>query len=377
MRILFLAGGSPATVFPLVPLATAARNAGHEVLMAGTEGITSSISGAGLPALSVSPLTMLDFFTNDKHGNSLEWPPDPEDWKLFIGRGFGRLARASMEPLLDLARSWRPDVVVGGQLAFVAPLLAKRLGVPYVRHTWDSGEPPEADLGAAEELEPEFRELGLDGFPVADLHVELCPPSLLPPGPAPANLQHMRYVASSPQRTLEPWMYTRPERRRICVTAGCRVTKDQYFDFLRDLAGKVAPLGAEIVVAAPEDVARDLTAGLDNVHAGWLPLDVVARTCDLFVHHAGGGTSLLVMAAGLPQLLIPNMPSSVAPSQRLTDFGASLMLMPGEDTLDAVVSGCQELLENPSYTERARVVADEIRSQPLPVDVLAIVEELV
>ena len=36
MRILFVTGGSPATVFPLIPLATAARNAGHEVFMAST-----------------------------------------------------------------------------------------------------------------------------------------------------------------------------------------------------------------------------------------------------------------------------------------------------------------------------------------------------
>lgn len=377
MKILFLAGGSPATVFPLVPLATAARNVGHETVMAGTEGINPSITSAGLPALSVTALTMLDFFTKDRDGRTLEWPADPEEWKPFVGRGFGRLAVASMRPLLEFSAAWRPDLVVGGQLAFAAPLLAVRLGVPYVRHTWDSGEPPEADLGAERELAPELAELGLDRLPTPDLHIELCPPSMLPPGPVPSHRMHMRYVPSSPQRTLEPWMYTRPERRRICVTAGCRVTRDQYFEFLRDLAGKVAPMGAELIVAAPEDVAADLTADLDNVHAGWLPLDVVAKTCDLFVHHAGGGTSLLVMAAGLPQLLIPNMPSSVAPSERLTEFGAARMLMPGNDDLEAVVANCEELLDNPSYARKARVVAEEIAGLPLPVEVLSAVEALV
>jgi UDP:flavonoid glycosyltransferase YjiC (YdhE family) len=377
MKILFLAGGSPATVFPLVPLATEARNAGHEIVMAGTEGINPSIYGAGLPALSVTPLGMLDFFTRDRAGTALEWPTDPEEWKPFVGRGFGRLAATSLRPLLEFSRAWTPDLVVGGQLAFAAPLLAARLGVPYVRHTWDSGEPPEADTGAEQELAPELAELGLDRLPTPAVHIELCPPSLLPAGPVPAERQHMRYVPSSPQRTLQPWMYRRNGRRRVCVTAGCRVTRDQYFDFLRDLAGKIAPLGAELVVAAPEEVAGELTAALDNVHAGWLPLDVVARTCDLFVHHAGGGTSLLVMSIGLPQLLIPNMPSSVAPSRRLADFGAARMLMPGEDTLEAVVAGCTELLENPTYAERARTVAAEIRAQPKPVEVLAMVEALV
>jgi hypothetical protein len=51
--------------------------------------------------------------------------------------------------------------------------------------------------------------------------------------------------------------------------------------------------------------------------------------------------------------------------------------MPGEDDLDAVVSNCQELLENPSYTRKAREVADEIAGLPLPVEVLSAVEALV
>lgn len=272
MKILFLAGGSPATVFPLVPIATAARNAGHETVMAGTEGINPSITAAGLPALSLTPLTMLDFFTKDRTGRALEWPDDPEEWKLFVGRGFGRLAVTSMPPLLAFGREWRPDLVVGGQLAFAAPLLAKRLGVPFVRHTWDSGEPPEADTGAQAELEPELAELGLDALPDPALHIELCPPSLLPPGPVPSYRMHMRYVPSSPQRTLEPWMYTRPEGRRICVTAGCRVTREQYFDF-RDhderKATRPACPGLPVCCLFPERTwqwiaARSVSVGVAN-----------------------------------------------------------------------------------------------------------------
>ena len=374
MRILFLAGASPATIFALVPLATAARNAGHQTFMASTEGMVGTITSAGLPAIALTDRTMLDFFTNDRHGNSLTWPEDPELWKPFVGRGFGRLAAASMDGLLELARSWRPDVVVGGHLSYAAALLARRLGVPWVRHAWDSGEPPEADLGAAEELSGELRELGLDGLPDPDLYVELCPPSLRPDNAPPA--QFMRYVGSSPQRKLEPWMYTKGDRKRVCVTAGARVTREQYFDFLRDLSGKVAGLGMELVVAAPDEVAADLTAGLDNVHAGWLPLDVVSRTCDLFVHHAGGGTSLLVMSAGLPQLLIPNMPSSVAPSERLTEYGAALMLMPGDDSVERIVESSRELVENPSYRKRAEELSVEIAGLPSVSEVLRSVETL-
>jgi glycosyltransferase len=376
MRILFLAGGSPATVFALVPLATAARNAGHETFMASTEPMLPVITGFGLPAVPVTSSGMLDFLAKDRDGRPLEWPTDPVEHMTFIGRGFGRLAAASQPALLKLAEHWRPDVVVGGMLSFGAALLARQLGVPWVRHTWDSGEPPESDAGAAQELAPELAELGLTGLPDPELFIELCPPSLRPPGAGPA--QQMRYVPCAPQRRLEPWMYTPGERRRVMVTAGARVNRDQYLDFLRELTAKVAKLDVEIVIATPDEVAADAAAGLDGVlQAGWMPLNVIGPTCDLFVHHAGGGSSLMGMSLGVPQLLMPNMPASVAPSERLTAYGAALMLQPGEeDSAEQVAACCQELLDNPAYTEKARELAAEIRAQPLPTEVLETVETL-
>ncbi|MEV8637985.1 nucleotide disphospho-sugar-binding domain-containing protein [Streptosporangium sp. NPDC051023] len=375
MRILFLAGGSPATVFALIPLATAARNAGHETFVASTEAMMPVVAGFGLPAVPVTFLGMLDFLAKNRDGEPLEWPTDPVEHMAFIGRGFGRLAAASQPALLRLAESWRPDVVVGGMLSFGAALFARYLGVPWVRHTWDSGEPPESDRGAEQELALELAGLGLGGLPDPDLFVELCPPSLRPPGAGPA--QQMRYIPCAPQRRLEPWMYTKGDRRRVMVTAGARVNREQYLDFLRGLAEKVAKLDVEIVIATPDEVAADAAAGLDRVRAGWMPLNVIGPTCDLFVHHAGGGTSLMGMSMGVPQLLMPNMAASIGPSERLTDYGAALMLTPGEeDGVEEVVSRCRELLDNPSYTNRARELAAEIQAQPLPTEVLETVVEL-
>ncbi|MBV8933694.1 MAG: DUF1205 domain-containing protein [Kutzneria sp.] len=374
MKILFVAGCSPATIFALAPLATTARNAGHETFMASNDSMVSTIAGTGIPPISVTSSTMLEFFTRDRQGNELHWPSDPLEHMLFLGKGFGRLAAASMDALLALAKDWRPDVVVGGTLSFGAALLARRLGVPYVRHTWDSGEPPEADLGAAEVLLPELTELGLNGLPDPDMLIELCPPSVRPADAPPAQL--MRYVPSPAQRQLEPWMYTRSERTRVCVTAGARVSREQYYEYLRELAVKVSQLDVEVVVAVAEEIGQALRAELDGVWAGWLPLDVVARTCDLMVHHAGGGTSLTGMSAGVPQLLQPNMPSSFGASQRLAEYGAALMLLPGEDNTDRIVSSCEELLSNPSYAARAKELAAEIKALPSVVEVLAAVEKL-
>lgn len=373
MRILFVTGGSPATVFPLVPLATSARNAGHEVFVASIEETMPAIAGAGLPAVCVSATPIRRFITTDRSGGPVTEPTDPDEHMRYIGYGFGRLAAACLPPLLELSRTWRPDVVVGGFLNFAAPLLAARLGVPYVRHSWDTGEPPVVDVAAEQELAPELADLGLTGIPAADLWIDICPPSLRPADAPPA--QPMRYVPANLQRPLEKWMYTRSGPRRVVVTAGTKVAPDNFYDYLCDLVGKLTRLDAELVVAAPSAVADDLSARL-GVRVGWLPLDVVARTCDLMVHHAGGGTALTAMACGVPQLLVPNMPKLVAPSRRLADYGAARMLLPGEDTPEALAEACEELLTTPRYRERAADLAREIAGLPTPAEVLGLIEKL-
>jgi glycosyltransferase len=189
----------------------------------------------------------------------------------------------------------------------------------------------------------------------------------------------MRWFPGNRQRELEPWMYARPGRRRVCVTSGSRAARDSYdhsYRFLRDTARAVAALDVELVIAAPEAVAADLRAEFPGVRAGWIPLDVVAPTCDLFVHHAGGFTSMTGMNAGLPQLLLPNGPLLVPAARRLADHGAAITLMPGEDTADTLAAACDELLTDPAYRDRAGGIAREIAGLPLPAEVVGVLESL-
>lgn len=374
MKILFLAAGTPATVFGLAPLALAARTAGHHVFMAATREMMPVVAGTGLTAVPVAPRSMREYFSTDRQGKPLELPDHLPGELRYTGRGFGRLAAASLDALEALAESWRPDLVVGGALSFAAPLLAARLGIPYVRHAWDLGEPPEIDLHAAEELTPELRRAGLADLPAPELRIDLCPPSLRPAGAPPART--MRYVPCALQRPLEPWMYTRSDSLRVCVTTGSRVSLDHEVHHLGELVDRVARLGTEVVVAAPEEVAAKLDTGAGRVRAGWIPLDVVLPTCDLLVHHAGGSTALTGIAAGVPQLLLPGLHKMVEPSVRHTGSGAALMLARDEATPKRIAEACRELLHDPSYKERARALAEEYAALPAPPRLVPVLEEL-
>ncbi|MDF3293381.1 glycosyltransferase [Streptomyces silvisoli] len=372
LKTLFVAAGSPATVFALAPLATAARNAGHEVFVAATEDMMPVVVGAGLPGVAVTGKTMRDYMFATRDGVPLVLPTDTTTRLHFGGHGFGRLAADSMAALRALGRAWRPDIVIGGTLSFAAGLLAAELGVPYVRHAWDMGEPVEMDLGAEEELAPELARLGLERLPEPRLWIHICPPRMLTPDAAVGAV--MRFVPTGRQRQLEPWMYTAGDRPRICVTAGSRVSRDQDLDFLEGLVAEVGRLDVELVIAAPEEAAAALTR--PQVRAGWLPLGTVLRTCDALVHSGGGQTALTAMQAGVPQLVVPNMPKLVSHSRRLSEFGAAITLLPGQDTCEAITAACHQLVSEPSYTQRSRELAADIAALPDPAEVLSLVEQL-
>lgn len=381
MRILFVAGGSAATVFALAPLAHAARGAGHEVLMASVADIVPVTAGIGLPAVAMTSTPIRDFIYRDRDGASVTPPTDPAEQPDFTGRWFGRMAAATLDRLTGLASDWRPDLVVGGTMMYAAGLLARRLGVPYVRHAWDAVEATSIDPGAARELAPELAGAGLSGLPVPDLFIDVCPPSLRPPDAAPAHPMACR--PANTQRELEPWMYARSTRPRVCVTAGSRVANDdgtaylrEAYLFLRDLALDMTALDAEVVIAAPESVAADLRAELPDVRAGWVPLDVVLRTCDLLVGHAGGVTTLNAMCAGVPQLLLPQWGILGPPTRRLADFGAAVTLDPAEAGRERIAESCRALLTRPSYRDRADALAREISEMPPPAELVGVLEKL-
>ncbi|MET7985073.1 MULTISPECIES: nucleotide disphospho-sugar-binding domain-containing protein [unclassified Streptomyces] len=374
--MLFVAAGSPATVFALAPLATAARNAGHQVVMAANDDMVPVITSSGLPGIATTDLPIRHFITLDRAGNPEEIPSDPIEQARFTGRWFARMAASSLPRMLEFCRAWRPDLIVGGTMSYVAPLLALHLGVPHVRQTWDAIEADGIHPGADTELSPELAEFGLGRLPDPDVFVDICPPSLRPEGAAPAR--RMRYVPANGQRRLEPWMYRRGERRRVLVTSGSRVAKESYdknFEFLRGLAKDVAAWDVELIVAAPDEVADALRDELPDVRAGWVPLDVVAPTCDLLVHHGGGVSTLTGLNAGVPQLLIPKGAVLEKPALRVADLGAALTLLPGEDSADAIADCCQELLSDDEYRDRARGLSREIAAMPSPASVLDALEQ--
>jgi UDP:flavonoid glycosyltransferase YjiC (YdhE family) len=80
------------------------------------------------------------------------------------------------------------------------------------------------------------------------------------------------------------------------------------------------------------------------------------------VHHGGSGTTLGALAAGLPQLVLPQG----ADADALVAAGAGLRLLPDELSADAVTEQARKL---PSCGDAARAHAAEIAAMPSPEEV--------
>ncbi|MFC4013709.1 glycosyltransferase [Nonomuraea purpurea] len=377
MKILFVAGPTKSSVFGLAPLATAAQARGHRIILASSlEGVSAAV-GIGVPAYSMTSLTLTELMTLDRAGNDLRIPQNEAELPLFLGGMFGRMAAAGFDRLHDLVTDWRPDLIVGGPHSYVAPMLAGPLGVPCVRHllTGNTVDREGVHPGVEEELRPELDKLKLDHVPAFDLAVDIFPASLLPEGAGP--VQPLRWTPMNEQRPLEPWMFSQGERRRVVVTAGSLATTDHNFGFLLGLVDAFSALDVEVVIAAPDEVAEGLRDERGVAHAGWFPLDVVLHTCDLIVHHSGTMTALAALHAGVPQLIIPQESRFIEWAQMLAAAHAAITLPPGEDTPDVLAAAGRELLSDPRYVRGAGEIAREIAEMPAPTDVVGVLEELV
>lgn len=378
MRFLFVTGGSQGTVFSLTPLANALRNAGHEVFMAADDSLISVINGNGIPAVSITPIPIHHYMWTDASGGPAAMPETPRDTMLLAGRAFARMADACLEALRDLVGVWRPDLVVGGATSYAAGLIAAEFGLPYVRHAWDLVPTVDMDDAATEILAPQLRKLGLDELPRPATWVDVHPAVLRGENAPSAEL--MRFIPGNEQRRLERWMYARAgDRRRVLLTTGTRggASRAQNAAHLRGLNDALAELDLEVLIAAPDDIAESLRADVGATPACWIPLDVVAPTCDVIVHHGGGVTATTAMNAGVPQLVAPRDDYQVALAAPIADFGAAILLERGHDSAEHIAVACREILADPGYRLRSRLLAEQMAALPAPSAVAGVLERLV
>jgi UDP:flavonoid glycosyltransferase YjiC (YdhE family) len=367
MRIVFTSWAWTSHLYPMVPLAWAARTAGHEVLVLTQPALVGTALRAGLPVAAVGQ--DYDIAPVMRRFTEAHSPLDPRavEAQRRKRRGgplnvFGQICEAMLDGLLDACRAWRPDVIVHDPTTYAGPLAAAVLGVPAVRHIWG------VDFQATvREYEPDllapFQErLGLpDHDPRGALTIDPCPASLqIESDDRRHRVRHLPYNGTA---VLPRWLLRPPDRPRICVSWGTTSgTFRNDAETVHRVLTAVAGLDVEVVAALSAGDSAALAPLPDNVRVGPVPLHMLLPSCSLVVNQGGAGTVMTAVAAGVPQLVAPRLPDQVLNADRLAGAGAGLRLAGGEPA--EVLAAVRTILDAPEYAAGARALAAECAAQP-------------
>jgi UDP:flavonoid glycosyltransferase YjiC (YdhE family) len=324
MRVLFASLASVGHTYPLIPLAVAAREAGHEVHFAAGENVH-----APLAANRLRPFRPADAF-----------------YELYA---------EDLEP--ELARL-RPALVVHEWGVPGAAIAARRAGVPGSWHGFGRLFPE--GIG----LESPTRNVAAPGRP----HIDICPPSLQDKEfVATQDRIELRPVPYSEPAALPAWVGRRPSRPLIYLTFGTAFGTPE---LLGAAIEGLATLDVRVVVAAGRVPPKQLGDLPDNVTVQpWVAQADLLSHVDVVVHHGGSGTTLGALTVGVPQLLLPQGADQFANADAVGAAGAGLLLHPEELSADAIAEHTQRLLpghRDAGHRDAARAIAEEIARMPAP-----------
>jgi UDP:flavonoid glycosyltransferase YjiC (YdhE family) len=380
-RILFTCRPLSGHFDPLLPLAAAARAAGHVVAFASGDPVVGRARDAGFGAFLAGPAETF----------RAEWAPRFPGFTTLVGDAqrtfffteiFANLELVPRAVDLDgIMSEWRPDLVVHEMAELAAPLVSSAQGIPYVDVGYSSLIPRAVLEAAGAAAAVHWRARGLEPHPLAGLlrhlYVDPCPPSLQSPQIADvAAVQPMRPAAGEAQVAARPvWLDDLPRRPTVYVTLGTIWNMDLdvfrlVIEALHDRVNLIVTVGRQNDPAMLGPQPRGV------VIRSYIPQHEVLPWCHAVVAHGGSGTVLGALAHGLPLLVVPQGADQWSNAEQIVSAGAGRRLLRDELSAVAVRECVMALLSTPSYRQAAAIIKDEIRAMPSAADAIAGIEAL-
>jgi len=407
MRIVFTTFGTLGDVNPLIGLALEMRRRGHTPVLAVPEMFRSRIEPLGLGFHRIRP------------------DQDPTDSRLVamiydIKKGTERglreflfpAIRESYQDLMAAVAGAEPaDLLVSGELAYAAPIVAEVTQIPWASHVlapfsffsaYDPPVlPPYPTLAKLQAIVPGMGHI-IARFaryvtrewsePIYRLREQLG----LPPGDDPifdAKFSHQLVLALFSPVLGAP----QPDWPTATLTTGFIFYDGDAgnMDLLPDLeaflqAGPpplVFTLGSAAVLDAGDFYQQSalaaeqlnqravLLVGLDprNMPAHKLPDTICAvqyapysklfPRASLIIHQAGVGTTAQALRAGKPMLLMPYSHDQPDNARRVKRLGIAKVIQRHNYTAEAAAKLIQEILADPNYQERATAIGAQLQNE--------------
>lgn len=383
MRLLFTTQPGHGHFRPLVPLAQAAREAGHEVHVASSARFGDAIREAGFEAVAAGidwELTapgLIDTFPDlaDHRGT--------EAGNLFvIGTVFGeRTAVATTHDLLRSGAAHDYDLIVRETLEFGGLLTARTLGIPCAVVQVAARSNFLAHRAAA--AEGFARAAAAEGTTVADADAELdrdavlafVPPSLQSPeAPLPYTASSFRPASRADGAVPDGWAL--PFERTVYMTLGTVFNRSS--DAFRRMIDAVADLDANVILALGRGLRpEELGPTPEHVRvASFVPQAQVVQRSDLVVCHAGFATVMDALIAGVPMVLTPITADQPENAERCDAMGVAEVLSYADVDAAGLRAAIDRVLAEDSYHEAADHARAEIEAMPGLTDAVALLEGL-
>lgn len=372
LRVVFACTPQAGHLLPLLPLARQFAAAGDQVTFASGPFVADTVADNGFAMRQVCP-DLDDWFavlrerTHGLPGDGL--PPDRVEG-YFLPRLFAEIGLPAMvDPLTELVRDVRPDLLVFEPYSLAAPLVGALCGVPAVQHTIGLRMEPAILALTNDAVTPAWRLAGLPSPVAAGLFdgptLATCPPALDWPDPSAVHPLLLRPTDLPDRDAVLPVPRT-DERPLVYLTLGTFSNTAMALFSLVLAALADEPITVLVTLGNDTDPAGLGDIPDNAIVAGFIPQAQVLPHCAAVVHHGGAGTTFGVLAHGLPAVVMPQSADNFTMGARLADVGAARLLMPSEVDEAAVRGALHTVLNDPSYRRRATGLAHEIAAMPGP-----------
>ncbi len=373
MKIVVAAIPAYGHLYPLMPLTLACVDAGHDVTVA-----------CGPPFLDRLPVpTVLqqpaDFDLGAAFGEAERRQPELKGRELTVALFADVTAEIVATTLLPYLKAARPDLVIYEGMDIGAGIAADVVGIPSVAYSIALSHLAyvmihPAAIGFHRELWTARGRLApVDRLILADALLDPTPPSLRSfSRPVDARKLPIRSVGYAESLGRVPDWLTEPKvRPRIYLTLG--TVSFGAVEVMQRVLSDLVGLDADILVTVgPEGDPTAVGEVAQTVHVEtFVDQAAVMHHVDLMVHHGGTGSVLGALAAGVPQLLLPQGADQFFNAELLTKAGAAKALLNADQQPGAIRAAVESLLIAGPERAAARRIQAEIADLPAPASVVA------
>ena len=392
MRVLLTVQPSTGHLHPLVPVAAALASSGHDVMVCSSASFRPEVEAFGLTHVTAG----LDWLTGDQRtwGAFPPMPPPGFEFARFVVTMFADVTTGHMVPdLLELARRWRPDLIIRESMEYGGCIAADAVGIPHASiagNAYSAIDSPTVHYFpgnrrmVAEPLARHRQQFGLSPDPGVEmpfryLHVSFTPPSWDGTDvPRPPNIRFARHVDAVPLGTALPgWVEHLPTRPTVLASLGTVFNKTPGVleAVVEGLGGE--PYNAIVAIGRDQDPARFGSPPPNVRLEPFVPQPLLLARSDVFVTHSGFNSVKESLGAGVPMVAVPITADQPYAAERCAALGVATVIGPTDRRAASVRDAVRDVLESPAYRDRARRFQAEMASLPGPERVVKLLEELV